>query len=562
MRHFDSIHLFLDESGQVQKAPRRSEPLLVGGILLFGSYDETADDTLRDQIREQVNKVGGSFPGDLHFGQSSLATGAKERFLQAVAGDLRTWSGEERAAYGVHIVHKGDVFGSGEGILSERHYDNRYISMLWSLIEHLVFVDEKVTERLSARATFHLHIASRVYSFDPNVTPAHEVEGLGWKVLPDRRSPGRKFAVNVLLERDLVTMVRMSLRQRWGRSAIRLGSANVDRLDYASGSSPALLYLADAYLGIARFSELARQRPFQPPVKAVLVPTFRRLEYGPWLELLARMEAAIDEGQAEQYLTLAEEYDALREQHEWSALEPVVKRQQKAVAVFFRESPRPLINMMDDASRIVDRPGGAAQGLAKAELARNLRKSAGIESLESEVLFLQIRLSYANHTGDVQAAENIWREYHALESRLHELGADGLRLISEARNRRAVNLTDQFRFDDAEQILSDIVTERESWEQELAGRFGVAIGAMPSRELGACLGSLGQVYAFRGSAGDFARAETCFRRAMSQFKMAADIDRQWVYLGHLACDQREEGRALWEETLEKNAALRAESGSQ
>ena len=562
MSVFDSLHCFLDESGYLQGTPKKGEPLLVGGLLVFGEYGDAADTELREHVARRLCEVGGTFPDDLHFGRSGLGFERQEQFLRTLATDLKGWAAEQRAVYGVHIVHAGDIFATEEGLLGERHYDNRYISMLWSLIEHLLFVDQKVTERLSPQAAFHLHVASRVYSFDPKLTHVDEVEGLGWKVLPDRKNPERMLAVNVLQERDLVTMVRMALRQRWERSPIRLGSVHVTRLDYDAGSSPAALYLADLYLGQARFSELARQRRFPPPVKSVLVPTFRRLEYGPWLELLARMEAAIKMGQVEQYLTLADDYQAMREQRDLSALDPIVKRQKKAVAGLLQKSPGRLIAMMDEASKIVDRPGGAERGLAKAELAAELLRDAGVEDRRSEVLLLQTRLSHANHTGDVQAAQNIWREYEELEPRLHALGAEGLRLISEMRNRRAVSLTDQFRFDEAEQVLAEIVAERTSWSEDLARRFRIAVNEVPNRELGACLGTLGQIYAFRGGEGDAAHAESCFRRAMSLFVEADDIDRQWIYLGHLACDQGEQGRALWQEVLEKNPALRAESGSQ
>ena len=562
MRIYNSLHFFLDESGQLQGSPKKGDPLLVGGILVFGDYDASADRELYDHIAKRLHDVGGDFPAGLHFSRSGMDFQRQEQFLCTLGGDIRGWTSEERAAYGVHIIHAGDVFAAEEGVVGERHYDNRYLSMLWSLIEHLVFVDQKVAERLSPEATFHLHVASRAYSFDPKTTHVDEVEGLGWRVLADRRKPGHMLAVNVVQERDLVTMLRMALRQRWERSPIRLGSATVTRLDYDAGSSPAALYLADLYLGQTRFLELARRRRFQPQVKSVIVPTFRRLEYGPWLELLARMESAANQGQVDQYLTFAEDYETLREQHDSSNLEPVVRRQQKAIAGSVQESPGRLLAMIDEASKIVDQPGGAEQGLAKAKLAANLLKSSGVDDLRSEVLFLQTRLSYANHTGDLLAAEKAWCDFLAVEPRLHSLGAEGLRLISEARNRRAVGLTDQFRFDEAGQVLTEIVAERESWAEDLARRFRINSAEVPNPDLGACLGTLGQVCAMRGRDGDVARAESYFRRAMCLFSKADDINRQWTYLGHLACDLGEHGRPLWQETLEQIPALPAVSGSQ
>ncbi len=558
----DALHFFLDESGQLHGTPKKREPLLVGGILIFGEYDDAADRELCDHIAKRLRDVNGHFPDDLHFGRAGIGFQQQEQFLRTLAGDLGRWAAQERAVYGVHIVHAGDVFAAEEGILGERHYDNRYLSMLWSLIEHLVFVDQKVAERLTPEATFHLHVASRVYSFNPQTTCADEVAGLGWQVRPDRWKPGCMIAVNVLQQRDLVTMFRMSLRQRWGHSTIRLGTATVTQLDYERGSSPAALYLADLYLGQARFAELARRTSFRPPVKSVLVPTFRRLEYGPWLEELARMQAAIKSGQVDSYLTAAEEYQGVVAEHDLSAYAPIVKRQQQAAATMLQQSPDRLTSMLEQACRIADQPGGAHRGLAKAEWAASFLHAIGAGSLHGEILLLQAKLSHANHTGNTATAEAVWSDYLELEPRLHRLGAEGLRLIAEMRNRRAVNLTDQFRFAEAEELLMEVVSERENWDEELARRFKAPAGAVPNRELGACVGTLGQILAFRGEADSFARAESCFRRAMGFFVEPQDIERHWVYLGHLACDQREQGQPLWQETLEKHPALGADSGSQ
>ena len=57
---------------------------------------------------------------------------------------------------------------------------------------------------------------------------------------------------------------------------------------------------------------------------------------------------------------------------------------------------------------------------------------------------------------------------------------------------------------------------------------------------------MGQIYALQ-SEPDHRQAEECFRKALRFFSAAEDRQRQWVYLGHLACDQGELGRGLWQE---------------
>lgn len=54
MSGFDSLHFFLDESGYLQGTPRRGEPLLVGGILIFGEYGDAADTELREHVARRL----------------------------------------------------------------------------------------------------------------------------------------------------------------------------------------------------------------------------------------------------------------------------------------------------------------------------------------------------------------------------------------------------------------------------------------------------------------------------------------------------------------------------
>jgi hypothetical protein len=58
---------------------------------------------------------------------------------------------------------------------------------------------------------------------------------------------------------------------------------------------------------------------------------------------------------------------------------------------------------------------------------------------------------------------------------------------------------------------------------------------------------LGQAMAFRGAADDSRHAEAAFRSALGLFTEPRDLEREWVYLGHLACDRGAVGRPLWDE---------------
>lgn len=92
-------------------------------------------------------------------------------------------------------------------------------------------------------------------------------------------------------------------------------------------------------------------------------------------------------------------------------------------------------------------------------------------------------------------------------------------------------------------IQHEIGTEEEDFREKMAEFFGVSTDDFNPRRLGLC-----QACAFQSN--DPKRrmlAESCFRDALNCFTDENDIERTWVYLGHLACDFPDEGQSLWDE---------------
>ncbi|MCA9070194.1 MAG: hypothetical protein KDA84_14775, partial [Planctomycetaceae bacterium] len=179
----------------------------------------------------------------------------------------------------------------------------------------------------------------------------------------------------------------------------------------------------------------------------------------------------------------------------------------------------------------------------------------GDDNLTSRVLLLLVKLSHANHTGNIQVADEIWDDYLEIEPHLPTLGIDGLNLVAAIRNRRAVSLTDRFLYEEALGVLLHVVSERETLLETMANLYGVPVEKLPRQQLGECLGSLGQVYAFLGTETTHLKAVECFRRAAALFQSPRDRERQLVYLGHLACDMGDAGRPLWEEAISEISKL-------
>jgi hypothetical protein len=119
---------------------------------------------------------------------------------------------------------------------------------------------------------------------------------------------------------------------------------------------------------------------------------------------------------------------------------------------------------------------------------------------------------------------------------------------AEFRYRRAVSLTDQFQFEKAEQILVDIGTKAEQFQEKMAEIFETPVEQLNRRPLGMCYSTLAQACAFQANEFDKRTlAENLFRNALNCFTEQNDQERIWVYLVHLACDFPKESRSLWEE---------------
>jgi hypothetical protein len=551
MTKYSAVHFFLDESGRFTGTSPRAELALVGGVLLFGDYDPDADARLKAILKRRLEAAGGQFPTELHFSSTQLAERLPD-FLRGVTEELPRWCQETRALYGISLRHASDLADPNHGLLSERRNDYRYLSMLWSLVEHLVFVDEKVLERLAPDASINLHVANRAYVFDPQRQSVEELERLGYSVSPDRRQSGRMVVRSILREGDLLTMLRMAVRMRWGDVPVRLGEIRVQRLDYENGNSPAALYLADLYLGLVRQGELGRMRHFRPrATPEALLASFRRLQYGPWLELMALKQAALNNGNLDDYIAASDQYDSLPRQH-LDTFEPIERRQQKRAAELLSASAERVVALLEKACHTIDLPGQYDAGWRAAERAwRWLIQPP----LRAEMLYLQARLSHANHTGHVRKADEVWQAYERSEPELGSLGSEGLRLRAELRNRRAVHLIDSFRLEEAEKVINGVLDDQEAVQQVLRRMEAGSETCAVNRELGACYGTLGQVHAFLGGQERQDLAKEVFVEACRFFKRADDVERQCVYLGHLACDRGPAGETDWRAVLQKLPAL-------
>jgi len=521
---YDQMHLFLDESGKFESANNQR---IIGGVLLFGPYTQANDDTIYELLETSIENEGGSCPQDLHFGTTGWDQNRKTRFFNCLFAKFNEEDLFNRT-YGVSIVHSKDISNA------DQDHDNRYRNMLLFLIEHLLFVSKKVKEKLQRNANIYIIIASRQFVFKMDSYTYEKLRQLGWgNHFPDSRDPNKRFvlSVNDSIIRSLINPY-IDRNTRWETDLV-IGIIELPKLDYDNRIAKAAHYLADLQLGAIRGN-------------IELLEPICRITYCPKMHFLHNMEAYLSKGNFEEYLknnylfNFNSDFTQLQETHQ---LEQDIQRR----AVELAENNSDLLSKyLLEASKLVDMPTKAKEGFEKAVILESFLSPDVVTN--NHFFVLQTKLSFYNHTGDLTQANIIWNEFLKVEKSPATLNLDGLNFKIEIRNRRAVSLMDHFSYDAAKEVINEVVSIAGNLRLMLATSLEGQLTDIRRDDLGACYGTLGQLYAFQGDK-DYAHLN--FQEAQSLFSDSKDIKRQWVYLGHLACDMGELiGKTLWKEVTD------------
>lgn len=544
-KKFDQIHIFIDESGSLQDL--RDKPVMVGGLVVIGDYGAADDRFLNSILSKLVLKHNGRRLGDLHDRDSSSKLDFAS--LDSLRGDLKAalkdWSGSEREARGVTLVHKADVFDERSWIIAEGVLDNRYINMVWALIEHVLFVDPLVETVLDQNAKIHLYVANRVVFFHDNEITIDYLKSIGQNFQLERGFGGdRQIAVpSSINAADLRTSFRMALREKWPKRTYDLSTVEIKSINYRDNSSlsRAGLYLSDLHLRAVR-GEIHRHRTNH------LLKELFRLDYNETFIKVALFKSRMEQGNQEGCQDLAT--DILNAIDKSPALASCLREMRKDLQKVLEARQDRFEELLLQACRMVDQPGKATSGLLLGQTAWDLLGETRKSAPANKARWVQVQLSHANHTANGSDADNFWEQFTTIEPLLAGLGLEGLVFRLNLRNRRAVSLMDQFRFKEAECTLIAQVAPLQVIRGVIALQLGMEAQKTPLFELGAACGTLGQILAMQGS-GRHAEAEDFFNRAIDCFVEPRDIERQMVYLGHLACDMGENGRGIWKKVSEK-----------
>jgi hypothetical protein len=538
---YSEVHFYFDESGTLHGEVDRRELLQVGGVVILGTPPE-AD--LIDLLRQATAAAGGAFPADLHShpGNAPLRREIVRHLRNRLAG--RPDRGE--FLIGAAIRHEEDLAPEGGLLTGESRADNRYQRMLIELLQHLLFVAPVLRQRLTADAQVFIHLPTRKVIFRPGEATRAQLEALGHRVYDHDDPPGSLRVGLSLGAAELTALLRGTLQQTWPQSTLHLAELpSIDRINYDPGRPLSLagLYLADLFLFQGRNRIWQGGDLLSAPS---LFATEVLLAYGPALQRQTQRSAALARGDVDRYLLLCRESDGLGGLPSSDAAAVRAAEEPEAARLMAEQNATPEA-LAEYAARVVDAPGRTAEGRELAERAQRLNNLLPSPEPRARLRVLQALLSAANHTGRIDEARRLWEEYRQAENALGT-SLELQQFLGDVRNRWAVSLTDQLRHTEARAVLEDFIQDHEQTLQRMARRLGRPGLTPPIPELGALYGTLGQVYAFSESPEDNVRAEGAFRHALRlQEGDAGGCARQWVYLGHLACDRGESGRPLWDE---------------
>lgn len=593
---FNELHLFVDETGLLANIDaynpktRGKDLCLVGGVVFWGEYDKF-DARLAKILKETVaTHYGIDSWSELHYYDSEGAQklGAeywpkKNAFLAALRDELQRDACADRFQ-GVSIRHESDL-GAPSSLLSENEEDNRYLFMLQSLIEQVVFSDE-TARRLTKDAKIVVRIASRQL-----VLPRGDARIPLIKARLDRLArrlylkPSERrlyyekvdrFEVPYFHnEKDIRNATTAFLKYRRPDATYDFNDQRVETINYnrfdnqgrykelsASG-----YYLADIFLGQKR-NALSARAPKSGDAASFVVPEFKSWTYEPASEELARCDADLANGGgyfddllwsqpdlvanplfAEFKNKLAQTLSAKNLRRYWDRLRFDIDASRSEA---FNQARATFVNV-DEITR-----------LRSEERRREDAQKFPKDDAENQLSRAWVRFAIANHSGDVAEGERVWQDIANLEPLYRRLSPEKeLEFRTETGLRRAVNLLDAFRFDEARRIVAELI-ER----QEETLRFVQSSKFFEDRtkrfQLGRCYSQLGQIEACSGS---FESARKLFEQAAAQYDAttdAADLERNAIYLGHVACDMcrfavGDCGKSLWAQTLANVPTLKRDS---
>lgn len=598
---FNELCLFVDESGLLANLDAQNphtqtkDVCLVGGVLFWGQYDKV-NSSVAQILTETLHDVYSGDRKELHYHNDKATKNLspterknywskKNDFIDQIRDKLRREPYGERFE-SVSIRHEEDLALNRSQLLSENEEDNRYLFMLQSLIEKTIFSDN-VSRRLTKDAKIVLRVAKRQLVLPLDDPRVPKIKARLDRSAPNSRPNSRSQrycektdndnsptfnAKDYHSEKDVENVVTALLKYRWPNSKYCF-ETRVDAIEYCPEKhlSQAGYYLADLFLGQKRHNVLQRIAAEQkgkptPNAESFIVPELNAWTYEPASEELSRCEADLASGGGYFEYLLWEKTDVVAN---------------KLFDDFKRKIARqiPLNDLRRHWNRLriaIDAPTPEAFEKARAvfinldETTRYRESANEFEDAETEIARAWTRLAVANHSGDVGEGDAVWRDISNLARVYRRLSPEKeLEFRTQIGLRHVVNLADSFRFREARETIADLLErQKEAFEFFKSSKFFDDRNKRPI--LGYCLSQSAQLEAIAGApATSLPEARRLFEEAATHYDAdfdRSDVERNAIYLGHVACDMRrfnvgDFGVGLWAQTVENAPFLQEDENN-
>ncbi len=421
--------------------------------------------------------------------------------------------------------------------------------MLRLLLEYIMFADSNISCQLSENAKIYFHIANKQLPLENTITSSDIIELTQKQLQEQAHAMGfegyKSNKINSVYSSGDLREYFRTLTIQW-KSHFELEENDSKSINYKAtekeNESSSLLYLADILVGNERYRHKSKETKENTGFKEIVSPTIEII-YNNITQVRIKLVRYYKTGQMKLFFhTLKSMTGLCDDENIKNIISDMFQSNYELYQKEFRE-------YMTEILQDIDNPGIRTRVLNTMYVLLDIFHKLKIKDVVIDFYENLIKISLANHCGNIQEANQCWNHYQEISSTSLSLESELFKKITfEYDIRYVVTLMDSFAFTDADSFLNKRQIDEKSLIENMQKQSGTTI-ELQDRKLGIYLNEIGQVYAFQpNDRVKRKKAEKMFRLAISNFNAPADKEYSWVYMIHLACDRPSEQVDLWQES--------------
>lgn len=423
---------------------------------------------------------------------------------------------------------KDDLYND-VGHISETFACNRYLYMMESLLEHLIFLDTRSYEK---DQMFAILPNSRVFPCNQEQNVIFQKNGFE-TFRPESKTRPNFYLAKVWDETGLRIFLNR-LQTDYSPFASIQGKRSIDRIElpFAKESKDPFVHWIDNLAGVLMWTSGESKAKLENAL-------YMDISYGEITDLFKRLCLLYLSGK---YNEFVEHYfsavNKINNRHYTESLNILIDKSLEKFGECSIKQAQHLESLVNNHLRSST---GAWQFVSMIidyliKALKNTKTLKNGDTVSERLLFrlYNHKLSFHNHRGEIVAANEVIRESDNLAFKPATI--QEWREHVDFTNRKSVNLANLFDFKACNPELESII-DALSQSRETLNRLGNISLSDPL--IGRLSGTIAQNYAFLApfDISCFHKAETLFIKAREEFEKPADILRQNIYLAHLYMDR-------------------------